>query len=146
MNLSTQKRIAAEIMKCGVSRIRIKEDKDVEEALTREDIRNLIKKGLIKRIQKKGTSRVHARAILRQKKRGRRRGAGSKKGKAHVGKTGWMSIVRAQRAMLKEMRESGSIKSREYRILYGRVKGGMFRNKKHLLSYMKEHDILKVKK
>ena len=69
MNLSTQKRIAAEIMKCGVSRIRIKEDKDVEEALTREDIRNLIKKGLIKRIQKKGTSRVHARAILRQKKR-----------------------------------------------------------------------------
>jgi len=55
MDLSSQKRIAADVLKCGITRVRITADgeamKEVEEALTREDIRALVRKGLIKKIQ-----------------------------------------------------------------------------------------------
>jgi len=146
MNLSTQKRIASEILKCGITRVRVKEDKDVGEALTREDIRVLIKKGLIWKIQKKGTSRAHARVRLKQKARGRRRGPGSKKGRIVKKKENWMSIIRAQRKLLAELRDSDKLKKRDYGVLYLRAKGGMFRNKKHMLSYLKEHDYLKKAK
>lgn len=145
MNLTTQKRIAAELLKCGVTRVRVKEDKEVDDALTREDIRNLIKKKMIWKIQKKGTSRVKARVILKQKSRGRRRGDGSKKGKVVKKKEKWMSLIRAQRKTLMELRETGKLKREDYRTLYMRAKGGMFRNKKHMLSYMKDKDLIKIK-
>jgi len=140
MNLSTQKRLASEILGCGISRVRIKEAKESEEALTREDIRALIRKGLIWKIQKKGTSRGKARKILRQKKRGRRRGSGSKSGKAQKGD--WPSLIRAQRRLLAELRDKEMVKKGDYRLLYRRAKGGMFRSRKHLLSYIREHDML----
>jgi large subunit ribosomal protein L19e len=147
MNLTSQKRIAASIMKCGVTRVKIKESKEVEEAITREDIRGLIKQGLITKIQKKGTSRGKARIILKQKKRGRRRGPGSKKGHEKGGKELWMKAIRAQRKVLKELRDSGRMTKRNYGVIYLRAKGGMFRNKKHLLSYLKEREMIKsVKK
>lgn len=142
MNLTTQKRLAAEILKCGVSRVRVKEAKEVEEALTREDIRALVSKGLVWKIQKKGTSRGKARIILRQKKRGRRRGPGSKRGHRGGKKQDWMKLIRAQRKLLVQLRDSKALGSRDYRSLYSRSKGGMFRSKKHLLSYAKEHDML----
>jgi len=105
MNLSTQKRIASEILKCGITRVRVKESKEVGEALTREDIRSLIQKGEIWKIQKKGTSRGKARKLLKQKRRGRRRGAGSKKGRVRTKKKDWIKGIRAQRRLLAEFRD-----------------------------------------
>ena len=142
MNLTTQKRIAAEILKCGIHRVRLKETKDVGEALTREDIRGLIKEKLIWKVQIKGTSRVKARHLLKQKKRGRRRGPGSKKGQPGVGKTLWVARVRAQRQLLRDLRESKRLQADSYQTIYLRVKGGMFRSKKHLQSYLKEHELI----
>lgn len=141
MKLTTQKRIAAELLGCGLSRVRITQEKDVEEAITREDVRQLIKKGLIKKASKKGTSRAQARQLLKQKARGRRRGAGSKKGRVSERKSDWIKNVRAQRRLLSENRQS---LGKEYGVLYGRVKGGMFRSKKHLLTYMKERELLET--
>ena len=71
MNLKSQKKIASRILKCGLNRVRIEASKEVEEALTREDIRGLIRKGLIKKMQKRGASRAGAKRRLVQKKRGR---------------------------------------------------------------------------
>lgn len=145
MNLTSQKRIAAELMRCGVTRVRVKETKEAEEALTREDVRQLIQQGVIWKIQKKGTSRAKARHILKQKKRGRRRGSGSKKGRLTKSKPAWMSVIRAQRKLLADYRDAGQLSTANYRVLYGRTKGGMFRSKKHLLTYMREHDMLTIK-
>jgi len=55
-------------MKCGVSRVRITQSEEVEEALTREDIRGLIQKGMIWSVQKKGTSKFKSKKKLEQKK------------------------------------------------------------------------------
>jgi large subunit ribosomal protein L19e len=149
MDLSSQKRIASQIMKCGISRVKIKPDKEVEEALTREDIRNLIRRGLIWKVQKKGTAKFNVKRTVRQKKKGRMRGHGSRKGTAGARKPRkriWMETVRPQRRVLRELRESEMIDKRTYGKIYLMIKGGAFRNKQHLMYYMKDHELLKKPK
>ena len=149
MDSSSQKRIASDIMKCGVSRVRIKTSEDVEEALTREDIRELIQKGIIWSVQKRGTSKFASKKKLEQKKKGRMRGPGRRKGTSGArknDKTKWIEKVRPLRRLLAELREAEQIPREDYGLLYRRIKGGFFRNKKHLLYYLKERDILKGSK
>lgn len=141
-----QKKIAAEMLKCGVSRIRVLDEKQVSEALTRGDLRNLIRKGLVIKIQKKGTSKFAVRKKKEQKKKGRRKGEGKRKGtwKArNPKKKRWMNIVRPLRKLLRELKVNGQIEQLEYKKIYLKIKGGVFRNKKHMLAYLKEHEMLK---
>ena len=149
MNLRSQKRLAAKILKCGIDRVKIKQDKEVEEALTREDIKRLINKGLITKIQKKGTSRLGAKKTREQKKKKRRKGPGSRKGSVGARKKKkelWMKRIRALRRLLKELRDKDKIEKKTYTKLYLMAKGNMFRSKKHLLNYLKENSLLKSKK
>jgi large subunit ribosomal protein L19e len=146
MDLKTQKRIAGDILKAGRGRIKVTEDKEVEEALTREDIRRLIKKGLITKRQKKGVSVKSSKMKRLQKKKGRRKSVGSKKGKIgtrYRGKENWMKQARSLRRLLKELREKRQIENQYYQKLYLMVKGNMFRNRKHLLYYLKDKGMLK---
>lgn len=147
--MNSQKRIAADILKCGISRVKILDPKEVEDALTREDVRELIKKGLIAKIQKKGTSKKYAKKLLVKKKLGRRGSVGSKKGKKSARtpkKKNWIKTARPLRKILKELRDNRQIEKKIYKELYLQIKGGMFRNKKHLLYYLKEHELLKAPK
>ena len=145
-NIVSRKRMAAEILKCGITRIKVKPGKEVEDALTRDDIRNLIRKGIITKIRKKGSSRAAARKTLRQKKKGRRKGMGSRKGSSGArtsGRREWMKSVKMMRSLIRNLRDSGMIGKGDYRKLYLRVKGGMFRNRKHIMLYIREHELLK---
>ncbi|MCD6496278.1 MAG: 50S ribosomal protein L19e [Candidatus Aenigmarchaeota archaeon] len=149
MNTSYQKRLASKILRVSPKRVKVSDDKDVGEALTRNDVKHLIVKGLIKKVQKKGTSRVAARRRLEQKKKGRSSGRGKRSGKKHAltaRKDLWMRNVRAQRALLKDMRDKGQIDTDVYSSMYRKSKGGEFRSRKHMLSYMKDKDMLKTKK
>ena len=58
MTLRNQKRLAARIMKCGVTRVWIDPTriKDAQEAITGQDIRRLINDGIIKKLPKQGLS------------------------------------------------------------------------------------------
>ncbi len=146
MDASSQKRIAAGLMKCGLSRVRLRQTEEVEEALTREDIRDLIKEGVIWSVQKKGTSKFASKKKLEQKKKGRMRGDGRRKGTKGArknDKTKWIEKVRPLRRLLSELKAAGQISIGDYRMLYMRVKGGFFRNKAHLMYFVKEHDMLK---
>lgn len=148
MDLKSQRRMAAEMLKCGENRVRITQSKDVEEALTRADVRRLIVKGFIYKAQVKGKVRAGAKNVLKQKSKGRRGGRGSRKGAkgARQGRKDlWMKRVRALRRTLRGLRDSGKISVKDYRNLYLMVKGNSFRNKRHLLSYLKEQEILKGK-
>ena len=149
MDTSYQKRLAAKMLKCSPKRVKVAQEKDIEEALTRNDVRHLIVKGLISKKQKKGSSRVKANFIASQKKKGRGGGTGKKSGTKHAlspKKEDWMKIVRAQRRLLKELREKEQIDKNVYGKLYKRSKGGEFRNKKHMLAYLKEKGLLKGSK
>lgn len=143
-----KKKIAGDILKCGVSRVRILDEKQVEEAITRQDIRNLIRKGLIVKIQKKGTSKAFSKQLYRQKKKGRRRGVGTRRGTytaRNPKKYLWIKTVRPLRKLLKELLLNSQIEKKNWKLLYSMVKGGSFRSKGHMLTYLKDHEMLKKK-
>jgi large subunit ribosomal protein L19e len=149
MNVSAQKKLAAKVMKVGISRVRILDDKEVSEAITRNDIKRLVARGVITKVEKRGVSKKYSAYRLSQKKRGRRMGKGTRKGSKYAKKSSkrhWIDKVRALRKMLTEMRDEGTIERSDYRKLYYQVKGGAFRNKKHMLYYLKSKEILKEKK
>ncbi|MBI4173344.1 MAG: 50S ribosomal protein L19e [Candidatus Aenigmarchaeota archaeon] len=148
MQLTMQKRVAARLLKVGLSRVRVVQDKQVDEALTREDIRQLIGKGLIYAVQKKGTSRADANVRLRQKKKGLRKGIGSRKGRKGARtktKRVWIRQVRGMRSLLASLRDDKMIEKADYKKIYYMVKGNAFRNKAHLLFYLKENEYLAEK-
>jgi large subunit ribosomal protein L19e len=141
MDLTSQKRMAADIMDVGKDRVWIdpEDTEKVDEAITRQDIRNLIEGGTIKKKSEKGTSNARAKKIKQQKKKGQRKGQGSRKGKATArkgSKEKWMENIRAIRNRLKEMREEGEITDDEYWDLYDMAKGGFFRDSKHLENHV----------
>ncbi|MEM1539403.1 MAG: 50S ribosomal protein L19e [Candidatus Bathyarchaeia archaeon] len=145
-NLKTQKRLAAEILKVGQSRVWIDPNRvdDVEAAITREEIRKLIHEGVIKPLKKKGVSRARARVVHEKKKKGLRRGPGSRSGasKAKISKKeAWMNRVRALRKRLRELKANKIIPEDAYRDLYVMVKSNRFKSVADMERYLKAHDL-----
>ncbi len=143
-----QRRIAAEILKCGENRIWIDPERieDVKSAITREDIKRLIKEGVIKKKPVKGQSTYRAKIKHEQRKKGRHRGPGSRKGKktARMGKKErWIMTIRALRKELRKLKAEKKIDVHTYRRLYIRAKGGQFKNKHQLYLFLEEKGILK---
>lgn len=139
MNLRNQKRLASEILKCGQGRVWLDPEQldRIDEAITREDIRSLIKQGVIKKKQKQGVSRARARVLMKKKRKGLRKGPGKRKGTANArlgDKKKWMQKIRAQRKLLKQLRDEGKLSRRVYRKLYRMSKGNAFRDKGHLMA------------
>ncbi|MCD6464605.1 50S ribosomal protein L19e [Candidatus Woesearchaeota archaeon] len=143
MDLKVQRRIAAQLLKCSPKRVRFKQDalQQIKEAITKDDIRALIKDGSIQKIPVKGVSRARAKYNKLQKILGRRRGHGSRKGTKNARlntKEKWMSQIRAQRKLLAELKNSGVIPKTLYRKLYLKSKGGFFRSRRHILMFLKD--------
>ena len=141
MDLRLQRRIAAEILKCGKNRIWIDPNalEEISTAATKEDVRKLIEDGVIKKKPIKGISRARIKKRKMQRKKGRRRGHGSRKGRKTARmprKRLWIIRIRAIRRRLKYLRDTGEIDRRTYRILYRKAKGGEFRSVAHLNTYL----------
>lgn len=136
-DLASQRRLAAAVLGCGVHRIWFDPEKiaDVQNAMSREDIRNLIEEGAISTHQKQGVSRGRARARIAKRSYGHCKGQGRRsgaKGARTPSKTQWIKKIRAQRKELRAQRDDGTITRTEYRRLYRRAAGGQFRNVAHL--------------
>jgi large subunit ribosomal protein L19e len=146
LELSVQRKLAAEILGVGVHRIWIDPTRatDVSAAISREDIRRLIKRGIIKAKPEKAISRGRFRE--RVSRRGKRRGMGSRKGTKKARqpkKAAWIRIVRPLRSRLRELKQEGLVDKREYRKLYRMIKGGAFESKAHLEMFLRERKRLK---
>ena len=68
MSLNTQRRMAADLLKVGINRIRFNPEilTEIKEAITKSDIRSLIKKKVIIAKHYHSQSRYRARKILEQ--------------------------------------------------------------------------------
>ena len=146
--LSPQKRMAAQLMKAGMSRVWMdtKSVDDIAEAVTKDDIRKLIKRNVIQKRPSKGNSRSRFKVAKAQRNKGRRKGPGSRKGTKKARdpkKRKWVRSIRAMRNSLKEMRDSGKITRSDYRLFYKKIKGGTFRTRNALLLHMREQGTLK---
>ncbi|MBS3132301.1 50S ribosomal protein L19e [Candidatus Woesearchaeota archaeon] len=148
MNLSTQKRLAAEILKCGGGRVILDQNslEEIKEAITKADIRGLISRGVIRKVHSAGVSRARANKAKIQRRKGRQKGYGSRKGKSSARlprKEVWMAGIRVQREFLSVLKEKGAIGNDAYRNLYLKSKGGFFRSKRHIKLYIQEQGLLK---
>ena len=146
MNLTSQRKLAANVLDCGVNRIWIDPERadEVSMAITREEIRKLIKEKAIKALPENSQSRGRARVLAEKKKKGRRVGSGSKKGKKFSiisRKTRWMNRIRAQRKHLANLRERRIIAVSTYRSLYRKAKGGQFRSVAEIERYINDNNL-----
>jgi len=146
LNLRSQRRMAAEVLGVGEGRVWIDPERleDVEAAITREDIRRLIHEGAIRKLKEKGVSRARARILHEKRKKGRRRGqgsrSGSRKARAKLKKV-WVMKIRALRRRLRELKEKRVITTRVYRQLYLKAKSGVFRSISDLHRYIEVHGL-----
>jgi large subunit ribosomal protein L19e len=150
MKLHVQKRLAASVSKRSKKKISIDNSRleDVKEAITRFDIKSLIKDKAIKVMPIKGSSKVRIRKNQDQKKKGRRKGHGSRKGKATARlskKDSWMIKIRNQREFLNELKSKDMLDNKVFRNLYNKTKGGYFRSKRHIKLYIEENSLIKKK-
>lgn len=147
MKLKTQHRIAASLYGVGSKRVWIDPDKssEVKEAITKKDIRGLVKKGSIKIFPKRGISSSRNQKKRLQKRKGRQQNIGSRKGAFGAGmgrKRMWMNKIRNQKSYLKELRTKLLITTKDYRILYRKAKGGFFRSVRHIKLFVEEHNLI----
>lgn len=148
MKLNAQKRIAAAILNCSKKRVVFDPSRldDIKEAITKVDMRILVSDGAIKRKPVNGISRFRARKRIVQRRKGRQKGFGSRKGKKTARlprKKLWINKIKSQRKLLKELRDKKVIAKRTYRELYMKAKGGFFRSRGHIDLYIKEHNLAK---
>ena len=130
-DLSAQRRLAADVLDVGKNRVWFDPEaqEEIAEAITREDIRELVTQGTVDAQDAKSNSRGRARERNRQRAAGHRKGPGTRKGTAGArqnSKDAWVSRIRAQRRRLKELREDGTLNRTQYRTLYDKAGGGEF--------------------
>src|SRR3989338_1567580 len=123
MQFTVQRRLAASVFGCSPDKIWFDASQleKIKEAITRADIRSLINNGTIRRKVDHSNSRGRARARHAQKRKGRQRGVGSRKGKktARLGrKDAWIDRVRLQREFLQSWRAGGYFDNKIFRDMY----------------------------
>jgi len=148
MMLKNQKKLASEVSGAGIDRVRLVPERvsEIKEAITREDIRALIKSGAIIISPSKGTSKARARARHAQRKRGRQRGHGKRKGAQNArmpSKLVWMRKIRLMRQTLQQLRSREKITQPTFKDMYRKAKGGFFRDRGHMLFYLEQNKLMK---
>jgi large subunit ribosomal protein L19e len=145
-DLSSQRRLAAQILKIGKNRVWIDPERmdDVEGAITREEVRKLIHEKIIDSLPEKGVSRSRAKIIREKKRKGRRSGPGSISGAGHAKvtkKEAWMKKIRSLRRKLRELKASRIITEKTYSQYYRMAGSGRFQSMAELERNLKANDL-----
>jgi large subunit ribosomal protein L19e len=148
MNLQIQKVLAAKVAKAGLDRVVLNPARydEIKEAITRADIRALIKSDAIKILPIRRPSKHRARARAAQRKKGRQRGQGTRKGAKYARephKRVWINKIRMLRRTLKNLKIQGKLEASTYKDLYAKSKGGFFRDRGHMMFYIESNKLLK---
>lgn len=144
MKLDKLKELSSKVLNVGKQKLKIntkkyQENKEqVDKAITKQDVRDIVKKGVVYKEQDTGQSRGRARKTLEQKKLKRKKGPGKKRGtpKARNKQNTHNLKVRGLRKRLKELKTEGKLKDKKYSKLYLMITGNYFRGKKHLEEYV----------
>ncbi|QLG48817.1 50S ribosomal protein L19e [Natrinema halophilum] len=143
-DLSAQKRLAADVLDVGKNRVWLDPDAqgDIAEAITRDEIRELVDEGRIQADDPSGNSRGRARERNEKRSYGHQNGHGKRRGKKGARKNEkdeWQNKIRAQRRKLRELRDKGELTPTQYRELYKKAGGGEFRSVRYLLNYIDDN-------
>jgi large subunit ribosomal protein L19e len=122
MQLKKKKKLIARTLGVGTDRITLEESKltDIKEAITRQDIRDLIAAGAIRLKPIKGRKSKETR---KTKKR-----VGKRRKRVKETKEDYMALTRKLRAYLKNLRANNKITKEEYYDLRRKVKSKVFKS------------------
>ena len=144
MKLDKLKTISGTILKKSKHKLVIDEKKYqankefVDKSITKQDVRDAIAKGVVKKKNDTGQSRGRARVLLKKKQLKRRRGQGKRRGtpSARQNRNLYNDKIRALRKRLRELKKEDKLNDKNYRQVYLMINGNYFRGKKHLEEYI----------
>ncbi len=146
-----KKKLAGKLLKVSPKKVKFVAGalEDIKKAITRSDLRGLI--AVKKVIKSRGSehSRSRARHIIRQKRKGRQKGPGSRKGSKYsvvARKQAWMALIRTQRRLLQDLKQKQLLSAKDYKLLYAKCKGGYFRSRRHIKLFISEHKLIQENK
>jgi len=131
MQLNKKKELAARTLGVGKERIMFNLHRlaEIKEAITKQDIRDLLQANAIFAKQIKGRK-----TRMKVKKR---RGPGSIKKKIKGGKREYISVTRRLRFYIRDLRKKNILNSNDYLRLRKEIKSRMFKDKTHLKEAIK---------
>merc|ERR1711874_582702 len=137
VSLKLQKRLAASVLDCGKRKVWMdpNEANEIAMANSRQDVRKLIKDGLVIRKPPAIHSRDRTRRRLEAKRLGRHTGSGKRRGTKDARmpqKVLWIRRMRVLRRLLKKY-HANKIDKHMYHDFYLRAKGNVFKNKKNIM-------------
>jgi len=129
MNLNKKKELAARTLKIGKERIIFVKSRldEIKEAITKQDIRDLMKDKAIVIKEIKGR---------RKKQKKRKRSPGNIRKKVQTRKKDYVILTRKLRTYVKELKEQGKISLEELRDIRKKIRNKEFRSKANLREYV----------
>lgn len=126
MNLASKRELAARTLGVGKGRILFITSRiaEIQEAITKQDIRDLVASGAIVVRQPQGRRKVERRTT--------RRRAGSIKKRVSTGKKEYVTSVRRFRAHIKDAKRKSSLKKEHYTVLRKEIRSRHIRTKAQL--------------
>ena len=129
MNLSKKKKLAKRTFGVGENRIVFVESrlKEIKEAITKQDMRDLMQDKAINIKEKKGRKKVI---------RKRRRSTGNIRKKINTRKRDYVILTRKLRKYVSEIKNKGKISKEEVNDIRKKIRNKAFRSKSHLKEYI----------